>query len=105
MEIREVAALATSAKAKVLRYDYAVHLKGDKEKLNNLALKYETDDIIFHYRKTDPIYPLNDQLRKDVLVMKPSLVVLFTKQNRSWFNRLFAPTISIDMPFKYLFSG
>ncbi|SFA92562.1 Nucleotide-binding universal stress protein, UspA family [Flavobacterium swingsii] len=101
MEIREVIALATSVKAKVkvLHYDYAVHLKGDKEKLNALALKYETDDINFHYRKTNPISPLNDQLREGILVMKPSLVVLFTKQNRSWFDRLFEPTTSTDMSF------
>lgn len=101
MEFRKVFALASSVKAKikVLHYDYAVHLKGYKEKLNDLALKYETDDIMFHYRKIDPIYPLNGQLRDDILVMKPSLVVLFTKQNRSWFNRLFEPTISTDMSF------
>jgi hypothetical protein len=54
---------------------------------------------MFHYRKADPTIPLNNQLRKDILVMKPSLVVLFTKQNRSWFDRLFEPTISTDMSF------
>lgn len=101
MEMSEVLELASSvqAKVKVLHYDYAVHLKMNEQKLSMLALKYETDDIMFRYRKTDPVFPLNDQLRKDVLVMKPSLVVLFTKQNRSWFNRLFAPTMSTDMSF------
>lgn len=101
IEIKAVLALASSVKAKVkvLHYDYAVHLKGNKERLNDLALKYETDDIMFHYRKIDPIFPLNSQLREDVLAMKPSLVVLFTKQNRRWFDRLFATTTSIDMSF------
>jgi nucleotide-binding universal stress UspA family protein len=100
-EIREIITLASSVKAKVkvLHYDYAVHLRGDEQKLSDLALKYETDNIMFHYRETNPVYPLNDQLRKDILLMKPSLVVLFTKQNHSWFNRLFAPTISTDMSF------
>lgn len=101
VEINKVFVLASSVKAKtkVLHYDYAVHLKDNKQKLSDLAVKYETDDIMFHYRKADPTIPLNHQLRKDVLVMKPSLVVLFTKQNRSWFDRLFEPTISTDMSF------
>lgn len=101
VEINKVFALAylVKAKMKVLHYDYAVHLKDNKKKLNDLAVKYETDDVMFHYRKADPTIPLNNQLRKDVLVMKPSLVVLFTKQNRSWFDKLFEPTISTDMSF------
>lgn len=100
-EITEVVTLATSlqAKVKVLHYDYAVDLKGNKEELSNLALKYETDDIMFHYRKTDPLFPLNTQLRDDVLAMNPALVVLFTKQNRRWFERLFEPTTAADMYF------
>nr|WP_294938202.1 universal stress protein [uncultured Flavobacterium sp.] len=100
-EMPEVVALATSLKAKikVLHYDYAVDLKGDKERLNNLALKYETDSIMFHYRRIDPMFPLCTELREDILLMKPSMLVLFTKQNRRWFERLFEPTVALDMYF------
>ena len=100
-EIRKVVELATSlkAKVKVLHYDYNPYLKIDHEKLNNIARKYESENILFHYKKLNQKYTLNYHIRKDVILIKPSLVVLFTKQSNNWFDRLFAIHNSKDMSF------
>ena len=101
VEIKKVVELADSLKAKVtvLHYDYDSYLKLDKEKLNNAARKYESEKILFEYKKLNPKYTLNYHIRKDVLLIKPSLVVLFTKQNRNWFDRLFETHHSSNMSF------
>lgn len=100
-EIKKVVELATSlkAKVKVLHYDYNPYLKIDHEKLSNIARKYESENILFHYKKLNQKYTLNYHIRKDVILIKPSLVILFTKQSNNWFDRLFAIHNSKDMSF------
>lgn len=89
-EIKKVLKLATSigTTVKVLHFDYEIGLKENQEKLSKIAQKYETKEIKFYYKKLDALYPLNDHLRKTIALFKPSLVVLFTKQNRKWYDRL-----------------
>jgi nucleotide-binding universal stress UspA family protein len=100
-EIKKVIQLSDSLKAKtrVLHYDYVPNLVNHKEKLNNAAQKYESENISFHYKKLNPKYTLNYHIRKDVILIKPSLVVLFTKQNKKWYNRLFTTSHAINMSF------
>ena len=38
-------------------------------------------------------------MRKEIKKEKPSMVILFTKQNRNWYDRLFLSSESADMAF------
>ena len=100
-EIKKVLELATSLRStlKVLHFDYEIGLKENQEKLTQIAQKFENKNVKFQYKKLNAIYPLNDHLRKAITLIKPSLVVLFTKQNRNWFNRLFLPSESAELSF------
>ncbi len=100
-EIKKVVELSQSvnAKLRVLHYDYGPFLMNDQEKLSNMARKYETENILFLYKKLNPKYTLNYHIRKDVMLIKPSLVVLFTKQNHKWYDRLFTSSHSTNMSF------
>lgn len=100
-EIKKVVELSNSLKAKVtvLHYDYGAFLMVDKEKLSDVAKKYEATNILFDYKKLNPKFTLNYHIRKDVMLLKPSLILLFTKQNRNWFDRLFAINHSNNMSF------
>ena len=100
-EIKKVLELALSlgATIKVLHFDYEIGLKANQEKLTEIAQKYETKGIKFQYKKLDALYPLNDHLRKVIKLFKPSLVVLFTKQNRKWFDRLLLSSESAELSF------
>lgn len=100
-EIKEIAAFSVllNAKVKVLHYDYETHLKMNKEKLNQLALKYENEHIMFHFKKLNALYPLIKHLKRDILMFKPSLLIVFTKQNRKWFDRLLGASNSANMAY------
>lgn len=100
-EINEVYTFAATlqSKVKVLHYDLKTNLILRKQKLSDLAVKYESEDVRFHYKKLNAKYTLNYHIRKDVALMKPSIVVLFTKPNRKWFDRLFVPSHAINMCF------
>lgn len=101
IEIKKAIAFSTllHTKLKVLHYDYDVNLKFKKDKLSDIAKKYETEDIMFHYRKLNPIYSLNYHIKKDLKIIKPSLIILFTKQNRKWFDRLFETSQTKNISF------
>lgn len=100
-EMKKVLELATSirAKVKVLHFDYEIGLEENQEKLTKIAQKYETKEIKFHYKKLNAVYPLNDHLRKVIDLFKPSLVILFTKQDRKWYDRLLLSSESAELSF------
>lgn len=101
VEIPKVLALANSLSAtvKVLHFDYEIELHENQDKLTAIAKKYETKNIKFHYKKLEAVYPLHDHLKRAITLFKPSLVVLFTKQNRRWFDRLFLSSESAELSF------
>ncbi len=101
LEMKKVAEFGASLKAKIfiLHYDYDNYLKQNKEKLEKIAKKHESEDITFQYKKLNPKYTINYHIKKDVMLLKASLVVLFTKQNRKWFDRLFATHHATNMSF------
>lgn len=101
VEIPKVLALANSLSAtvKVLHFDYEIELHENQDRLTEIAKKYETKDIKFHYKKLEAVYPLHDHLKRAITLFKPSLVVLFTKQNRRWFDRLFLSSESAELSF------
>jgi nucleotide-binding universal stress UspA family protein len=100
-ELAKVLDLSKSVAAKitVLHFDYAPYLELQKENLLAIIKKYESKAVTFVIKPLNPKYTLNYHIRKDVATIKPSLVVLFTKQNRKWFDRLFAKSNSTNMSF------
>lgn len=100
-EIKKVLELARSmgTTVKVLHFDHEIGLEENQEKLKKIAQKYETKEIKFHYKKLNVLYPLNDHLRKTIALFKPSLVVLFTKQNRKWYERFLLSSESNQFSF------
>jgi len=101
IEIKKVLSLANELQAatRVLHFDYEIGLKENREKLTQIARKFETKNIHFQYKKLNALYPLNDHLRKTIETVNPSLLILFTKQNRSWYDRLTQSSNSVGMSF------
>lgn len=100
-EIRKVLHLAAELQAMVgvVHFDYEIGLKENSPKLTEIAQKFKNDNIRFTYKELNALHPLNDHLRKFVIQTKPSLLVLFTKPNRNWFDRLLIPSSSAGMSF------
>lgn len=100
-EIKKVSELAKSLRTnlKVLHLDYDIDIRENEGELIEIAQKYEIKNISFQYKKLNALYPLHYQLSKAIVVLKPSLVVLFTKQNRKWFERLLITNESVGLSF------
>lgn len=101
IEIKKVLKLSKSLSAtvKVLHLDYEINLLKKHEKLALIAQKYETKEVKFHYKIMNSLYPLNDNLSRIIRLFKPNLVVLFTEQNRKWFDRLLDKSQSAELSF------
>lgn len=100
-ELKKVQSFSTltQSKVKVYHYDYLLHVPENKMKLEKIASKYTTKDVSFQFRRQEIEFPLASHLKKDIQKEKPDLVVLFTKQNRKWFDRLFPSGEAREMAF------
>jgi nucleotide-binding universal stress UspA family protein len=83
----------------VYHYDYMIELNEVLTKLNKIASKHITKGTFFHFRKMQIDKTISQHLQRDMIKYKPSLVVLFTRQNRNWFDRLFNRTNSKEVTF------
>lgn len=92
-------AKAFKADIHVYHYDYMIDLEETLTKLNKIAAKHIKKDIYFHFRKMKIENTISEHLQNDIKKHKPSMVVLFTKQNKSWYERLFLRNNSADVTF------
>lgn len=88
-----------SAKLNVIHINYEVLLKQNKGKWTDAAAKYQTEGVSFQFKKLNTLFPLNDYLRKVIETSKPSLLVLFIRQDRNWLDRLIQSSKSAELSF------
>jgi nucleotide-binding universal stress UspA family protein len=86
-------------KLDVFHYEFLPNLEANKKHLNKLASKFENDNTKFHFKKLEVDNSLSVQMHRDIPASKTSLLILFTKQNRNWFERLFLSSNSAEMTF------
>ena len=86
-------------KLDVFHYEFLPNLEANKKHLNKLAAKFESNNIKFHFKKLEVDHSLTTQMHRDIPATKTSLLILFTKQNRNWFERLFLSSNSAEMTF------
>ena len=100
-EIKKVKEFTTRLKAKVsvYHYDYLVERKETQQKLKKASDRFKGPGIKFNFRKLNIEKSLSTHLMKDIQKLKPSVVVLFTKQNRDWYERVFLSSKSADLSF------
>jgi nucleotide-binding universal stress UspA family protein len=87
------------AQVDVYHYDYKAFIDMNRSKFGKLVDKYSAKVTQFHLKQLDALYPLIAHMKKDIAKVKPSIVVMFTKQNRNWFSRLFLASLSVEMAF------
>lgn len=100
-EMKKVVAFAKPLRAKVsvYHYDFLLSLVETKIKLEKMAAKHSARDVKFHFRKFHIENSLAHHLQNDTRNAKPSLVALFTKQNRGWYERIFLSSKSAALSF------
>lgn len=100
-ELETVKGLAASLKAKVnvLHYDYLYQLEEIRSKFDATARHHKASGIKFHLEQFDIENSLSTHLKNAVKKFNPSLVVLFTNQDRDWFERLFLSSKAAEASF------
>jgi nucleotide-binding universal stress UspA family protein len=97
-KVKKVAA-ALKAKVTVLHYDYLYQLEEVRAKFDKVASREKTPGIKFYLEQFNIENSLSFHLKNAVKKFDPSIVVLFTKQNRDWFERLFLSSKSAEVSF------
>ncbi len=100
-EINRVAGFAKPMKARVsvYHYDFLLPLKEVKIKLEKMAAKHVSKSVKFYFQRLQVENSLNYHLQKDIKKARPNLVVLFTKQKRGWYERIFLSSKSAALSF------
>lgn len=100
-EVKRVKAFSEPLKAKVtaMHYDYMVEFEETRKKLVRVADKYTDKAFSFSFQNLSIDKPLAEKLNKDVVKEGADLVVMFTKQDRNWFDRLFLSSKTAELAF------
>lgn len=99
LKIVEDFAAKAKAKTKVYHYDYLLHVAENARKLESKIAKYKTKTVSFQLKRQEIEHSLSYALAEDIKKEKPSILILFTKQNRNWFDRLIMPSEATEMSF------
>lgn len=97
-KVKRFAAVVNS-KISVLHYDYFLQIKDAKAEFDQYSSDYESSNVKFYLQKFDWEESLAAHLRKVIRKFKPSVIALFTKQNRNWYQRIFFSSKSADVSY------
>ncbi|WP_291287485.1 universal stress protein [Flavobacterium sp.] len=75
----------------VYHYDYFTDEEEINTKLNKIEHKFKSDKVSFHFKKLNPEVSLLRHLQIDIMTIKPSIITMFAKENKNWFEQLFQP--------------
>lgn len=90
--------LSLQAQLNVTHYNMLNIAENDKKTASIIA-KNQSERILFNSKKRNLDYSLVQQIQIDIKKAKPPLLVLFTKQNRSWFERWFLSSKTAELAF------
>ncbi|MBC7745540.1 MAG: universal stress protein [Flavobacterium sp.] len=88
-----------TAKINVVHYNYLPHLQESKKKFEQVVAKHSLQNNHFQFKEIKADYPLIHYLQIDLTKTKPSLLVVFSQQNRDWYNRIFLSSQSSEITF------
>jgi nucleotide-binding universal stress UspA family protein len=100
-ELATVSRFATSLSAKINVYNYDYMIEDDeiRARLNKVASRYIKKGIDFNFKKQNLDSSISKHLQKDIDKLKPSIVVMFTKLNKAWYERWFLHNNSQEVTF------
>ena len=100
-ELKEVKRFSGKLKARVTiyHYDYLADLEEARKELEKVAARYKARDLHFKFQKFNIDKSLGQHLNDDARRSKSSLAVLFTDQERGWFDKLFLSSRAADAVF------
>jgi len=95
-ELQEVKKIAGAVNAKVTLLHFSNAVDGSDAEKRIDAAGSDLVDVDVHVEPANLEVALSDRLAQSVETFKPGLLVMFTRQNRSFFERLFLSSISAE---------
>ena len=101
-EMKKVVAFAKPLKAKIdiLHISWPTEIPFDEKTIEQSFKKQFKYDMELHMVKTDATHSVKEQLEKQTRLRKPSLLIMFTKQKRTFFEKLFFSSNAESMSFQ-----
>lgn len=101
-EIKKVVDFAKPLKAKIelLHFKIPSELTNDPGLIEKAVRKFSEYNIKLHLEKLDFAQTLVTNLGKAIKKSKPSVIIMFTQQNRSFFKKLFLSSNSAEYSFQ-----
>jgi len=101
IELRAVLQFAEPFKANigVYHYDYLLNYTEEVAKLKKIAEKHHFENVKFNFMKLSAEFTLLHHMQMDIRKSKPSIIAMYTKQDRNWFERLFLSSKTAELGF------
>jgi nucleotide-binding universal stress UspA family protein len=99
MPIIQAFAASLNAQLDVYHFHYKVHETNTKAVFETIKNKYAAKNIVFHQPQICLDYSLVENLQRIIDKEKPSILVMFTRQNVNWVERFFIESKTVDMAF------
>jgi len=93
-------ALPLKAQIEILHFSWPGETDtGEKMKETALNKKYKYG-LKIHYENNDAVHSLTENIQQQINIRKPSLVIMFTNQERTFFQKLFLSSKAEELSFK-----
>lgn len=100
-ELKKVVDFAKPLKAKVelLHFHYPAEIASKKKMMNEAVKKFSKHNIRLHLEDINLVESLISNIESTIRKSKPSILIMFTQQNRSFFDRIFLSSNSAEYSF------
>ena len=100
-ELKQLVDFAKPIKAKVelLHFNSPLEIIIDSKLIESAIKKFSKYDITLHLENPDPVATLISNLETAIEKSKPSMMIMFTQQNRTFFEKLFLSSKSAEYSF------
>ncbi|OIV40527.1 universal stress protein [Flavobacterium johnsoniae] len=82
-------AASFNASIAIYHYDYFTNQDEINKKFKLITHKFKSEKVSFYFKKLKPEISLLRHLQIDIMKTKPSMITMFAKEDRSWFEQLF----------------
>ena len=100
-ELKKVVGFTKPLKAKVelLHFHYPYEMTNNKKMINEVVKKISKHNIKLHLEDINPAETLITNIEVTIKKLKPSMMIMFTEQNRSFFDKIFLSSKSGEYSF------
>jgi hypothetical protein len=101
-EIKQVVAFAQPLKTKieVVHFTWPEEITLDEKTIEAALKKQFKYGLKLHFEKNDGVHSIIENLQNQIKIRKPSIVIMFTNENRTFFQNIFLSSKAEELSFE-----